>query len=276
MGTRLLQYPTILHLHEPPPTALQIAFFRIFFAGLFFLPWLRRGDLTFAPVMLPMVATFAAMNGLFISAMAYGTSANAIWLQYTAPFWVALFAMVFLKEPADRRTTHVLMVGLLGVGVILVGSWWRGPVEQLPVIGMALGSGITYAGVLICLRAARAHSSAWLTSLNHVGGALLLLPWIWGVPLPTPGQLAFLALFGIVQMALPYWLMARSLRTLSSQEAGLIVLLEPILNPIWAWLLVPERELPRIETWLGAGLILAGLIWRYTPRRRSLPARVTP
>jgi len=45
-------------------------------------------------------------------------------------------------------------------------------------------------------------------------------------------------------MGLPYWLMARGLRTVSAQEAGTITLLEPLLNPLWAYL-VRERSLPR-------------------------------
>ena len=40
-----------------------------------------------------MVGLFAAMNALFISAIALGTSANAILLQNTAPFFVYLVSV---------------------------------------------------------------------------------------------------------------------------------------------------------------------------------------
>ena len=52
----------------------------------------------FRPLMPVMVALFAAMNALFISAIALGTSANAILLQNTAPFFVYLVVRV----PARR------------------------------------------------------------------------------------------------------------------------------------------------------------------------------
>ncbi|HEY8505049.1 MAG TPA: hypothetical protein VIL46_10745, partial [Gemmataceae bacterium] len=54
--------------------------------------------------------------------------------------------------------------------------------------------------------------------------------------------------------------------------AGLIVLLEPVLTPLWAYLLVPARETPPPETWAGATLILGALAWRYRPGRRAAPA----
>jgi drug/metabolite transporter (DMT)-like permease len=76
-----------------------------------------------------------------------------------------------------------------------------------------------------------------------------------------------LFLFGSLQMGLPYWLVARGLRSVSPQEAGAITLLEPILNPIWAYLV--SGEIPDKFTWIGGGFIVGALLWRYWPRDRS-------
>ena len=75
--TRLLQTPTILGIHEPALTPLQIAFYRALFAGLFFIPFLRRRDISYQPLMLWMVLSFAVMNWLFLTALARGSAANA-------------------------------------------------------------------------------------------------------------------------------------------------------------------------------------------------------
>jgi drug/metabolite transporter, DME family len=80
--------------------------------------------------------------------------------------------------------------------------------------------------------------------------------------------MAFLVLFGAVQMAVPYFLIARGLRVVSAQEAGAITLLEPLLNPLWAYLVAPDVERPRAYTMLGGTFILGGLLWRYWPGRR--------
>src|SRR5262245_20584728 len=102
--TKILTKPTFLELNEPKVEALQIAFFRVLFAGLFFALLLRKHDLSFRPVMLPMVLCFGVMNATFVSAMAFGTAADAILLQYTAPIWMFLASVWWLGERADLRS----------------------------------------------------------------------------------------------------------------------------------------------------------------------------
>jgi drug/metabolite transporter (DMT)-like permease len=215
--------------------------------------------------MIGMVLTFAAMNGLFVRALTLGTAANAIFLQYTAPLWVYLAGIWWFGERPDRRSTVAVAAGMLGVAVILSGGWQG---ERLDVIGYALGAGMAYAGVILWLRILRGSSSRWLTVLNHLGSALVLLPDAMRFGLPTTGQLAWLFLFGAIQMGLPYWLMARGLQTVSPSEASMLSLLEPILNPLWAYLVSPTEELPGTATWIGGALILSGIAYRYWPVRR--------
>jgi drug/metabolite transporter, DME family len=246
----------------PDVTPLQIAFYRVFFAGLVLVPTLRPVDLSWRPLMLPMALCFAAMNALFVTALAEGTAANAILLQYTAPMWMYLASIFWLGEPADRRSTIALCIGLSGIAIIVVGGWDGG---QLSTIVIALGSGVTYAGVLIFLRLLREGSPRWLTVWNHLCGALVLLPLIWTEPLPTWKQFIVLFLFGSVQMGLAYWLVTRGLRVVSPQEAGAITLLEPLLNPLWAYLVWSKTETPAFVTYIGGAFILGALAWRYWP-----------
>lgn len=261
--TKVLTRNTALDLNTPLLDPWMIAFYRIFFAGLVLLPLLRRKDFSFRPAMIPMVICFAAMNALFLRAMTEGSAANAILLQYTAPMWMFVASVFFLGEPADRSGLVALLIGLCGIAVIIWGGWEQ---SQLRVIAIALGSGLTYGGVVIFLRVLRQESSRWLTILNHLGGALVLVPFIWQKGMPTWPQLGFLFLFGAVQMGFPYWLMARSLRVVSPQEAGTITLLEPLLNPFWAYLAVGEE--PTTYTFIGGIFILGALAWRYRPRAR--------
>jgi drug/metabolite transporter (DMT)-like permease len=65
-------------------------------------------------------------------------------------------------------------------------------------------------------------------------------------------------LFGTVQMGMAYLLMARGLKYVSPQEAGTLTLLEPILNPLWAYLVSPEREKLTIYIVVGGICILGG------------------
>jgi drug/metabolite transporter, DME family len=271
---RLLQVPTALGTHEPALSPLQMAFFRALFAGAFLLPMVRPRDVCFRPLMAVMVPTFAAMNALFISAIALGTAANAILLQNSAPFFVYFVSVYWLGEPADRRSLYALFLGMAGMVVIVAGTGTVG--GRFDVTLMALGSGITYGIIILCLRQMRDVSSQWLIAQNHLGSAcflgLAILVangagfWLDWVTMPTARQLGVLTVWGTIQMGLPYWLFARGLRSVSPQEAGAITLLEPLLNPVWAYLISPETDTPPTTTWLGGALILGALAYRYMPR----------
>jgi drug/metabolite transporter, DME family len=257
--TKLLTKNTGWGLDQPALSPLQLAFARPFFAGLALLPLLRRGDISYRPAMLVTAVCFAAMNALYVTAMAIGSAANAVFLQYTAPMWLALVGVFWLKEPVDRRTLLALAASMIGVAVIVVGGW--GDNDQLTAAAIAVGSGVGYAAVLLGLRVLRGLSSRWLTIFNHLFAAAALAPalfFFWKAT-PSPAQLVTLMLFGSLQMGLPYWLVARGLRRVSSQEAGMLTLLEPLLNPLWAFLVYQKSETPSIYTLIGGACILAAL-----------------
>lgn len=260
--TKALTLETVLGLHEPRLEGVPIACYRVLFAAAVVAPFLRRSDLSFQPRILPMVVCFAVMNVMFVEALTLGTSGTAIFLQYTAPMWMFLASVLWLGEPAERRSLVALAIGLAGIGVIVLGGWQQ---AQLNVVALGLGSGVAYAGVVIFLRLLRNASSRWLTFLNFLVSGLVLLPWLIGSPMPTIGQWICLFLYGGVQMAIPYWLMARGLKSVSPQEAGIITLLEPVLNPLWAYLVAGQAESP--YTLLGGAIIVGALVWRYWPRR---------
>lgn len=274
--TRLLQHPSTLQVHEPSLTPIQLAFFRALFAGLFMLLLVRRSGISFKPLMPVMVGCFAIMNALFVTALALGPAANAILLQNTGPFFVYLVSVFCLGEKSDNRSLVALCIGMVGMVVIVGGS---GLGERWDITLMAVGSGITYGMVILCLRALREHSPQWLSMLNHLGTAFCLaaaiwlihghMAWVEWITTPSLRQIVFLAIFGSVQMGLPYYLFARGLRSVSPQEAGAITLLEPLLNPLWAYLVSPETDTPPPETWLGGALILGALAYRYAPRKRG-------
>jgi DME family drug/metabolite transporter len=264
--TKVLREKTGFGLNEPAIDPLSIAFWRVAFAAAVFLPMVRPRELSFR---LPLWLTglcFALMNALFILAMAYGSSANAILLQYTAPMWVYLICVGVLGEPADRRGAVALVIGLVGIVVLIAGGWAG---SQLPAIALAAGSGLAYAAVMIGLRLQRGVSSLWLTAFNHLLSAIVLVPIVWHHPLPSWPQFAVLFVYGTVQMALPYCLLAIGLRRLSAQEVGTLTLIEPVLNPLWAYLASPETETPTVWTLAGGACIVGALVWRYWPVRKA-------
>ena len=79
-------------------------------------------------------------------------------------------------------------------------------------------------------------------------------------PAPRPLDLALLAYLGVFQLGLAYLCFSRGLEKTPAVEASLLVLLEPVLNPIWTFLLAGERPGP----WalVGGAVVLAATAWR--------------
>lgn len=235
-------------------------FWRALAAGAILLPGVRR--VRFRPMLIPMVVCFAGMNLTFLTAMVQSTAANAIWLQSTAPFWVLLASCFIFREPVQKRDLIPFVAAFCGVGLILFFELSQSPRTSRTGVICGLLSGICYGGVLVTLRQLRDENNAWLVALNHAAAALTLLPVVlWLGYWPSLFQLAWLVAFGVIQMALPYLLLTASLKVIPSHEAALIGLIEPVLNPTWAYLVWGER--PAWWTLAGASFILLGLFLRY-------------
>lgn len=214
-----------------------------------------------------MLGLFVVMNYAFLTAMAEGTAANAIWLQMTAPVWVLLLGVTVFHERAVSRDWWQLVFVAAGVGVILYYES-RGAAPRAVVWGLV--SAISYSGVVLALRQLRDYDAVWLAALNHLATAVCLAPFaVTQAPLPSGVQWVLLACFGILQMALPYVLFARGLRAIPGHEATAIGMLEPLLVPVWVYLAWGER--PAWWTMAGGGLILLGLAVRFLEARRFTP-----
>lgn len=217
----------IKFLDLPP---LTIVFYRSLFAALIFTPFLRRSDWRLSPPIAVSALTYTAAISAFVSANKLTTAANAIVLQYTAPIFVFLFSRLVLGEKISRLNGLALAVSMIGVGMISLDS--AGEPEMAGVM-LAILSGVLFAAYMINLQRTQSVSPVYLTWINNVACALLLL-WIVKSQLALSlNEIYILAVMGAVQLGLPYFLFSKGLQTISLQEASLIALIEPVLNPLW-------------------------------------------
>jgi DME family drug/metabolite transporter len=67
------------------------------------------------------------------------------------------------------------------------------------------------------------------------------------LPLALPARrmafadVAVLVYLGVFQVALAYIALARSIRSVPALEAAVLLLIEPVFNPVWSWLVHGER-----------------------------------
>jgi drug/metabolite transporter (DMT)-like permease len=238
-----------------PP--LAVAGGRGLIAAVFLTATHRGLKFHFSRIQLWGALGYAACTLTFCVANKLTTAANAIVLQYTAPVWVALFGAWFLGERATRADWFTIAVVLGGMVLFFADS-----LELTHFFGNAVAviSGICFAGMTLALRRQKDGSAIESIILGNGLAFLVGLPWLVRAPaLPTVGWLS-LALLGIVQLGMSYWLYARAIRHVTALEAVLVPVIEPILNPCWVVLAMGEKPTPLAL--LGGAVVLSAITLR--------------
>lgn len=234
----------------------QLAGGRSLVAGIFLLAVAKEARRRPTPRVLLVSVAYAFTVVLFVVATKLTTAANAIFIQDTAPLWVLLLSPLLLREIPTRGELLAVPVYALGLGMFFLDELSGGQVTGNFV---ALGSGVAFALSIIGLRLLREDGPAALVYGNLLA-AVVALPVGLGGPAPTPLDLALVLYLGVFQLGLAYLCFSRGLLHTPAVEASLLMLLEPVLNPIWTFLAAGERPGP----WAMAGgaVVLAATAWR--------------
>ena len=75
------------------------------------------------------------------------------------------------------------------------------------------------------------------------------------------------AVFGILQLGVPYVIYAYASKYVSAVQTSLIITLEPILNPVWVFL--ATGELPSMLSPAGGLIVIASISASYMIRDRK-------
>jgi drug/metabolite transporter (DMT)-like permease len=226
---------------------------------------------------------YAASMVSFVVANKLTTSANAIFLQSTAPIYILFLAPLLLHERITRRDVAFLVA--IGTGIVAFFIDEQKPLGTAPqpFLGnmVALSSGLAWALTVIGIRwlsgSPRAHAASHEPTVAPraagaetsgsgvgavvVGNALAFLvcaapAFSSAIPADASGSSArrwlIIAYLGVFQIALAYVLLTSAMRRVEAFEASVLLLVEPVLNPVWAFVVHGERP--------GAWAILGGVV----------------
>ena len=216
---------------------LAIAGFRCFIAATVIRLSLRKPELTWSLPQLGGALCYAATVILYVLANKLTTAANVVLLMYTAPIYVIIFGPWFLRERATGRDW--LAVGAVLIGII-VFFFDRLSTEGLTGNLLAMLSGMTFAWMTLFLRRQKHGSPLESVFLGNVLAIIIGLPYFLTEKLPEIDGIMMLLALGIFQLGISYVLYAKAIQKVRAFEAVLITRLEPILNPVWVFLLYGE------------------------------------
>jgi drug/metabolite transporter (DMT)-like permease len=222
---------------------------------------------------------YATTVTLFVAANKLTTSAHAIFLQSSAPLFLVILGPVLLRERLHARDVAFLMAMACGMWLAFSGSPPVSRTAPHPPAGnlLALVSSLTWALTLIALRylertPAQRGDGLSVVIVGNLLASLVALPFLTPWPAATMASWIAVAYLGMAQIALAYVCLTAAMRHLPALDVSLLLLLEPVLNPVWTWLFHGEQ--PGYAVILGGAVILASTAVRVVleARRVGQPA----
>jgi drug/metabolite transporter (DMT)-like permease len=213
---------------------------------------------TFAPG--PKIWVYAATSGaagtLFVIAVANTSIANVVFILAATPLVSALLSWLALGERLSRRTAITMAVVPVGIAIIAYGS---GETEGASIRGdlIALGLAVVFSIGLTIARSVRPVSVVPAIAPGMLGAALVLLPFADPFSVPA-GDWIWVALHGGFFIVLSTALLAMGPRYLPSAEVALLLLVESVLAPLLAWVVVGED--PGRWALVGGAIVIGALL----------------
>lgn len=225
---------------------------------------------------LRLVPAYFGATCLFVVANTLTTAANAIFLQSTAPLWIILLGPLLLHERPRRSDLLVLACIAVGMTLFFVAPTAAVATAPEPRLGdvIAIASGVSYALLLLGMR--------WLGKAGD-GEACAAIAWgnaltfpLAFAMMPAVGQTPVLggfqdwlviAVLGTFQVGLAYALLVRSMPHVPAVQASLLLMIEPSLSPLIAWL--AHGEVPHPLASVGGVLILGAVVGGSVLARRG-------
>lgn len=259
-------------------------FWRSLFASAFLLGFMLYKDgptrtlQLFKAMGLPGLAValcFATASTSFVVALSYTTVANVLLMQAGVPLIAALLGFVLFRERVDKATWAAIICVITGVA-IMVSASLGGAVSPVGD-GLAVLIAVVFACATVITRRHANVAMMPAVCLGTVIAALVAGSMVTHFSVSAT-DLALLFLFGAANLGLGMALFVTGARLLPAALAALIGTAEPVLGPIWVWLI--HGEVPGVRTLLGGSLVFLALFihlgWQFHQQSQSQDSVLPP
>jgi drug/metabolite transporter (DMT)-like permease len=219
---------------------------------------------------------WCVMFTAFMVAITMTTVANVLVTLATGPLFTALGTRFVLGYRLPPRTVAAIVIA--GVGIAWMYAREVGANDARSVQGMLIALAVPISGAV---NWTLVQHNQHTTSRDLVPAVMLgaLISALTALPFSVPfaassTDLGWLALLGVVQLAIPCTLVMIVARSLSAPEIALLALLEVLFGVLWAWLGAGEE--PSRHVLSGGALVLGALIGNELLGLRSTPRTHAP
>ena len=196
---------------------------------------------------------FAICSYAIVHAFIYTTVANTMFIVSLAPFFTAIFAWLWLKEPVPKATWLAIGIAVAGVLTMIQGALSG---NGLKGIAFAFAMAVSYGLFMVTVRAGR--SQNMLPALCWSGVLLALVIGFSQTDLNVSRYDMLVCLgLGVFQTGLGGLLLVYGAQRLPAAQVTVLAMLEIVLSPLWVWLWVNEQ--PGAATLVGGSIIVIAI-----------------
>lgn len=211
---------------------------------------------------------FATASTSFVVALSYTTVANVLLMQAGVPLIAALLGFLLFREKVTLATWIAIACVIAGVA-IMVSSSLGGTVSPIGD-GLALLIAVVFACATVITRRHSEVAMMPAVCLGTLIAAVVAGSMVKNFSVSAT-DLGLLFLFGAANLGLGMALFVSGARLLPSALAALIGTAEPVLGPIWVWLI--HGEVPSARTLIGGSIVFAALLthlgWQFHQQSRQ-------
>ena len=189
----------------------------------------------------------------FVYSMLNTSVANVNFINTTQVIFLTIFSFIFLKEKINLITLISIIIAFIGIVIIFLNSIYVGDLKG-NVIALAIP--LCFAGVVIFVKK---FPNCDLTLSGIIGSFFVMIYALFASEYIFISKHDFLLsiVAGVFQTGLPFIFLIIASKYISSSIIGLVMLLEALLGPTWAFIFIDD--IPSINVFIGGSFILAGV-----------------
>ena len=225
-------------------------------------PWLTKDNIL-------STLFFCIASACFVNALNRGNVATVLVIISSTPFISALISRLLFKVAIDRSVMLAALAGIAGVAIGMSGRGLSGDgVANLYALATAVSMALAF-----IFTSRVSGGSAGLPSLGAMLASLIIMLWpdanmVDSLKVLSLAQYGWVIAEGALIMPLAMGLITLSTRFVSPANAGLFLLLETALAPLWMYLFL--GEVPTIHAVIGGAIIIIAVISQSLYARRQV------
>lgn len=204
---------------------------------------------------LGVACCFGIASSSFVVALQHTTVANILLIQAAAPLFAAMMAWIIFGEKVNAATGIAIAVVICGVG-IMVSSSFSGKLSPLGD-GLALLITVMFSIAIVITRHSP-HVRMTPAVCLGTGMACAAAFFLSGSLAVSQADLFWLFLFGAVNLGMGLAMFVTGVRLVPAALAALVSTLEPVVGPVWVWLI--HAEVPGTRTLIGGAIVFVALL----------------